>query len=230
MPRTTKKLDLIAIKNMLYKDVDGLLQGLGVSYTVEQDNYFMRCPIHGESDNDKALSLNTDKRIWRCWTKNCHDEYGHDILGFIRGVLSSSMGREATFSDVIKYLKTNYKVGGMTLNEIPTLVHPEQDFCDLVKVFNHAHATNYVESYDVERDVLQPLMAAFSVNGPSTYFQSRGFSRSLLETFGVTDCYDKDSPFFRRSLIPIHSDSGEAIAIIARGMMDFVLPKYIFTK
>jgi DNA primase len=52
----------------------------------------------------------------------------------------------------------------------------------------------------------------------------------VLATFGVTDCYDKGSPFFRRSLIPIHSDSGEEIAIIARGMMDFVLPKYIFTK
>ena len=214
---------------MLYSDIDGLLKGLGVGYEFFDDNYFMRCPIHGESDNDKALSLNTTKRVWRCWTKNCHDEYGTDIFGFIRGVLSARSGKEATFSDVIKYIKTNYRVGGMVMSALPTVEHPEQQFCDLIKVFNHEQPI-IIEDYNVERDVHEPLVAAYAANGPSKYFQSRGFSESVLATFGVTDCYDKGSPFFRRSLIPIHSDSGEEIAIIARGMMDFVLPKYIFTK
>ncbi len=228
MTKTTK-LDLNAIRSLLFSDIDGLLQGLEVPYTFFDDNYFMRCPIHGESDNDKALSLSATKRIWRCWTKNCHEEFGTDIFGFIRGVLSARNGREASFSDVIKYIKQNYKVGGMSITDMPTVVHPEQEFCELIKVFKHG--PDITETYyDITRDVSEPLVAAYAANGPSQYFQSRGFSESMLATFGVTDCHDRGSPFFRRSLIPIHSDSGEAIAIIARGMMDFILPKYIFTK
>jgi len=214
---------------MLYSNIDGLLQGLGVGYEHFEDNYFMRCPIHGESDNDKALSLNPLKRTWRCWTKNCHEEFGSDIFGFIRGVLSARKGTEATFSDVIKYIKQNYRVEGMSITDMPTIVHQEKDFCDLIKVFTHV-PIGTTEEYNIERDVQKPLFAEYTANGPSQYFQSRGFSKTVLETFRVTDCYNKYSPFFRRSLIPIHSESGKEIAIIARSMMDFVLPKYIFTK
>jgi 5S rRNA maturation endonuclease (ribonuclease M5) len=118
----------------------------------------------------------------------------------------------------------------MAMSTLPTIEHPEQEFCDLIKVFTNAHTTSIAEDYDVKRDVHEPLLATYAANGPSQYFQSRGFSDSVLATFGVTDCNNRYSPFFRRSLIPIHSDSGAAIAIIARSMMDFVLPKYIFTK
>ena len=48
--------------------------------------------------------------------------------------------------------------------------------------------------------------------------------------FGVGDCYNKGSNMHQRSVVPIHSESGDVIAYIGRSIRDYIKPKFLFTS
>ena len=98
-----KKLDLNKVKQIIFRDIELLLNNLELSFQKKDDNYFMCCPIHEASDNPHGLSISKSKMSWRCWTRGCHEQYNTDILGFTRGVLSKE--NEASFVglNIIKY-------------------------------------------------------------------------------------------------------------------------------
>ncbi len=59
-----------------------------------------RCPVH-EGDNPKAFhawiredALDKPPFIWRCFTNNCHQDFGATAIGLVRGVKQCSF-REA---------------------------------------------------------------------------------------------------------------------------------------
>ena len=96
-----KKLDLNKVKQIIFRDIELLLNNLELSFQKKDDNYFMCCPIHEASDNPHGLSISKSKMSWRCWTRGCHEQYNTDILGFIRGVLSKE--NEVTVYDSLIY-------------------------------------------------------------------------------------------------------------------------------
>lgn len=56
------------------------------------------CPVHG-GDNKTAFSYHLGKCCWSCFTHNCHQKYGNDIIGLCRGL------KKMNFQDTIDWIK-----------------------------------------------------------------------------------------------------------------------------
>ena len=210
--KQNRKLDLNKLSEHIYSNIEVLLDDLGLEYRQDGENIFMCCPIHQGSDNKTAVSISLDKRMWKCWTHNCEEEYGKDIFNFIRGVFA---GEDWSFGDVLKYLCRLYNISKNTnLLVDPT---PQEDFLSLTGLFK-----KHIKLVDKFENNIQ-------TEEHSDYFESRGFLRSTLNHFGVKDCLDKNSKMYNRAIIPIYSNE-EEIGYIARATKDYMIPKYLFSK
>ena len=218
MIKQPNSLDLSKVKNVIFSNTDRLLESFNLEYETLGDNIFLRCPIHEESDNDRALSISLDKMAWRCWTRGCHETYNTDIFGFVRGLLSKD--EEATFSDALRYICKIYNINSQnSLQKESDNVNVNNEFSNIVKIFKGQ-----------KQEPLQDIETNIITCGESKYFMSRGFNKETLKYFNVEDCIDKASPMVHRSIIPVHCDNGKKIAYIARATRDYIVPKYLFSK
>ena len=96
-------MDLKKLKNILFENIELVLSNLDMEFEVQGTNIYSNCPIHEGSDNPTAFSLCTERQIWRCWTRSCHEDHGTDILSLIMAVLSTRENRECTFSEALKW-------------------------------------------------------------------------------------------------------------------------------
>lgn len=211
-----KKLDLNKVKQIIFRDIELLLNNLELSFQKKDDNYFMCCPIHEASDNPHGLSISKTKMSWRCWTRGCHEQYNTDILGFIRGVLSKE--NEASFSDALRFVCKIYNISGAEFLDEPE-EKVESDFSTMVKIFNKKKQETYTNF----------SFPNIKTSNRSEYFEQRGFSRFTLKHFNIRDCSDKKSYMYGRSIIPVHNNMGNQIAFIARSNKDYVRPKYLYS-
>ena len=205
------KLDLQRVKDIVFDDIFRLLDSFDLQYTQDGDNIFMCCPIHSGSDNKNGCSLSHRFRGWKCWTRGCHEHYGGDIFGFVKGILDTD-----SFGEVLGYITKHYNVNeakGFTPKPVVT-----NALSDLNKIFNRP------EHELVLHDFYKPRTC-----GKSPYFESRGFQADTLKIFGVEDCDDKSSPMKWRSIIPVHFNARE-IGFIARATRDWLKPKYLFSN
>lgn len=64
--------------------LSNILANLGIRYNNEK---VLRCPcpIHGGNDKNFVLYCN-ENPTWRCYSHNCHEEYGNDLSGLVMGV------------------------------------------------------------------------------------------------------------------------------------------------
>ena len=211
-------MDLKKIKKLLFDNLELLLDSLKIEYEMIGDNVYSTCPVHEDSDNARAFSLSIDKQMWRCWTRDCQQEYGNDIFGLVKGVLSQREGREINFGEalrwVCKILNIDNKLVSVEKEEEP------DDFVKLVHVFSQA-----------PEFIQRPTKTCYQLQNPSDYFIGRGFSEGTLLHFGIGDCLDKTSSMYQRAVIPIHDDKGDNIvAHIGRSIKEYRIPKFLFTK
>jgi DNA primase len=193
-----------------------LLQNLELTFQKKDDNYFMCCPIHEASDNPHGLSISKSKMSWRCWTRGCHEQYNTDILGFINGVLSKE--NEASFSDVLRFVCKIYNISHQEFSD-ESEEKVESEFSTMVKIFNNKEQETYTNL----------SFPSIKTSNGSEYFEQRGFSSSTLKHFNITDCLDKKSHMYGRSIIPAHNQYGKQIGFIARSNKDYVRPKYLYS-
>jgi len=211
-------IDAQKVKQLLFDDIELVLVNLKLDYEVSGDNVYSTCPVHDGSDNNKAFSLSLDKQMWRCWTRDCQGDYGADIFGLIKGVLSQQEGKEVGFKEALRWackiLNIDSKDVDFSKREEPN------DFVKLVDFFSSN-----------PEFVHQPSKAKYKLQHPSEYFVFRGFSEETLLHFEVGDCLDKSSPMYQRAVIPIHDDSGEnVVGHIGRSVKEYREPKFLFTK
>jgi len=211
MTKTKQNLDLNKVKDLIVDNIEVLLEDLDIDYESMSDNVFMRCPIHG-GDNDKGLSISLKQKNWRCWTRSCHEDFGTDIFGFIRGVREDS-----TFSDTLRYVCQLYNIGNEYQSTSTKPKNKKSEFDEIVNIFSKKRKT--VQSEYV-RDV-ETLNNSF-------YFEKRGFLPDTLAHFEVQDCIDKNSKMWNRAIIPVTFEKKE-IAYIARAVKNFIQPKYLFS-
>jgi len=213
-----KMIDTKQIKKMLFVDIELLLSNLEIDYEILGDNIYSTCPVHEDSDNNRAFSLSVEKQMWRCWTRDCQNEYGNDVFGLIQGVLSRKYSKDVGFKEALDWTCNLLNVDSKKLQ-----VDKEQEpseFVKLVTMFSNR-----------EKFVPIPTDDRYNLIHPSDYFLSRGFSEETLLHFEVGDCHDKGSSMCQRAVIPIHNDSGDIIvAHIGRSVKDYRTPKFLFTK
>ena len=213
MSATKQKLDLNKVKDEIFNDIDILMNKFNLEYQVNNNNLFMPCPIHG-GDNPNGLSISLQHKNWRCWTHGCHEEFGSDIFGFIRGYR-----QDPTFSDTLRFICSTYDINRKHASknkQKPEVV--KSDLYEIVKIFGKSNNNNMNEYV---RDV-ETLNNSF-------YFEKRGFLPDTLEHFGVKDCIDKSSKMWNRAIIPVNY-LGKEIGYIARAAKGFIEPKYLFSS
>ena len=225
----SKTLDLNKVKDIIFSDIFKLLDSFSLEYHQDMDNIFMCCPIHEGSDNPNALSISLEKKIWRCWTRGCEQEYNSDIFGFIRGVMTQRTGEEPSFSQILKYVCNIYDVnkaskekknGDSDSSDIGLDV--TSDFSNLVTNINRRKTRKGVERISAPSEITVELPSTAAT--VSEYFQSRGFSKSVLDAFGVRDCAR-----LKRSIIPIWQKCG-LVGYMGRAMHEWVKPKFLFNE
>ena len=209
-----KTLDLNKVKNIVFEDIELLLDSFNLEYEEVADNIFMRCPAHEGSDNPQGVSISLTKQAWRCWTRGCHEHYSTDIFGFVKGVLDTE-----SFSDALRYICQLYNVNDAKTDVKEKGKPRENIFGDLVKTVRKKE----------DLITVQPQIDNVETDQRSPYFESRGFSRNTLSYFDVRDCNNNKSPMRHRSIIPI-SFKGAQVGYIARSTKDWLQPKYLFSS
>tara|TARA_R100000008_G_scaffold58974_1_gene36723 strand:- start:3002 stop:4051 length:1050 start_codon:yes stop_codon:yes gene_type:complete len=216
----SKTLDLNKVKDIIFNNIEVLLDDLGLEYNQVDDNIFMCCPIHEGSDNPQGLSISTSRKAWRCWTRGCHEEYNTDIFGFVKGVLDTE-----SFSEALRYICNLYDVDNAQTtrtNEIKN-DNDSKEFRDLVNQFKQGKRKAFANKSSSEV-LIGPFPQKMLEGSP--YFESRGFKSETLKHFGVRD---SDSLVMRnRSIIPVTHES-KTVGFIARATKEWVQPKYLFS-
>ena len=212
-------LDLNKVRNIIFDDIDVLLEDFGLEYQQVADNIFMSCPIHGGSDNPQAVSISLTKQAWRCWTRGCQEEFGTDIFSFVRGVLYAR-DEPHQFSDALRHVCKLYNVNNAQ-TESKKQEKPKEDFfLDLVKTIRRPQQVVTINT---------PKVFGIQTMDSSPYFEGRGFTKDTLKHFGVRDCSDRKCAMRHRSIIPINHNSVQ-IGYIARATKDWLQPKYLFSE
>lgn len=210
-------MNLKQIKYFLNNNAEEVFNKLGMNYENFGDNIYSTCPAHESSDNPRAFSFCKKRGIWKCWTRECQNQYKNDIFGLIVGSLSNLNGSEASFADALSWIKQHFNI---TINAS----EPKQEEVE------HSEFDQLI--HNLKDDIAFPLVKSveliINTKCPSPYFLNRGFSRSTLEYFNVGDCLDKTSKLYERAIIPIHDDTGNnTIAYICRSTKEYKLPKFL---
>jgi len=213
---TSKKTDLNKLKEVMYSNLDMVFANLGIETTKEGANYFSCCPIHEGSDNTTAFSYNEEKKFWKCWTHDCHQEYSSDIFGLIRGVLSRQQGKEVSFGETLSWCFRVLNIDTREVNSVEIHKEAPDSFSGLVSKF-----------YKEEEALEDKKGRDWDVVIPSEYFIGRGFEPSTLDYFGVGDCKVNGLMKYR-AVIPIHNKTGEiVVGSIGRSTLDYLDPKFV---
>ena len=212
-------LDLDKVKDIVFSDIEKLLDSFSLEYRQDRDNIFMKCPVHEGSDNPQGVSISLTKHTWRCWTRGCHENYNTDIFGFVKGMLDTD-----SFSEALKYVCNLYDVDGAQTNERPKVKIDDEskEFSNLVNKFKREDKCKTVQNIN---EIFIGPFPSKTLDG-SPYFESRGFKGKTLSHFGV---HDSDSFIMRhRSIIPVLFQ-GSSVGFIARSTKEWIQPKYLFS-
>lgn len=195
------------LADVLCDDIENLLTVLGIdSYKMLDKMVIMSCPIHG-GDNDSAFNLyhqgDSYRGNWKCRTHGCETVFKSSIIGFIRGCLSHEQGWTkpgdpvVSFNDAIdfalkysKYNPSDYKVSKKTKEK--------NNFVNTVK---------YLKTETIVTPPQQKVSRATvtaSLQIPSTYFISRGFSSEILTKYDVGDCIGSGKEMSNRAVVPVY--------------------------
>jgi 5S rRNA maturation endonuclease (ribonuclease M5) len=210
-------MNLKQIKSFLNNHAEEVFNKLGMNYENFGDNIYSTCPVHESSDNPRAFSFCKQRGIWKCWTRECQNEYKNDIFGLIMGSLSNQNGSQASFGEVLSWVKDNFNIR-TSINDEQKIEIEHSEFDQLIHNLKD----------DITFPKLNLVELKIKLETPSPYFINRGFLKKTLEYFEVGDCFDKSSKLYERSIIPIHDDAGNnKIAYICRSTKEYKSPKFL---
>jgi len=215
-------MSLTKTKKQLNQKICTVLKKLGIEYEEFSDNIYATCPVHENSDNPRAFSYSKDKGIWKCWTRDCQQEYKNDVFGLIQGALSLQAGHEINFKQVMSWISSNFNIDKRSystkLNQLEDKNTEEYlEFSNIVQTLTGKNKIKTDEEVD----------NVFDTNEFSEYFEGRGFKKKTLAYFGVKDCYSKGA-MQERAVIPIHNEDGNCtVGFIGRSIKEYKIPKFL---
>jgi 5S rRNA maturation endonuclease (ribonuclease M5) len=211
-----KMIDIPILKKEACERITDLLDHMSIDYTDIDPNIFARCPVHG-GDNERGFSFSKEKSTWRCWTHNCHDHYGTDILSLFRGIIEYRGGAEGV-GPAIGMLCRILKFDKQASSGAKIVTPLDENLKEIITL----------SSLELISDT-NPIISPIDLSIPSAYYASRENSEETLRHFGVGDYYGTDT-FGGRAMIPVHNSNGDLIAYSGRAIKEFITPKFIFTK
>lgn len=172
----------------ILNSLEEILKHFNIEY-VKSDSYIqMPCPIHnGTNRTGCVVYLNSG--VFSCYTNHCHTHYSPNVVGFIRGILSTQTGREVSTDEAVKFFLKNFYTNAPVTKE--TL--EKRQFCDLVTDLTVTHKTEKLFNINIS-----------GTQEPSEYLIARGFPPELLMKYNIFTA--KKSVFEGRTVVPIRHE------------------------
>lgn len=190
------KLKLEYLKDMV--DSRYLVESLGIVVLRETPKELRgNCAVHG-GDNPTSFRFNKDLKTWVCFSHKCHDVFGNDIIGLIRGMqkvdfmsavdyLSNLVGDFDFAVEGLKYRREKEQKEFINYNRTEVYIHPKVNEKRLLGYMGHR----------------------------SQLFRNDGFSDETLDHFEIAGGYRTDDKLIR-DVIPIRDIDNNLVAYSLR--------------
>lgn len=216
---------LKVLSDNICDNIEEVLSRLDISeYRLMSRMLTMSCPIHG-GDNESALNLyhegDTYRGNWKCRTHQCEKVFKASVIGFIRGVLSHKKFNWVKDGDpTVSFQETiaviNDILGEKNIDQlnVDSKEIEKQKFSNTIKYLSKEH---------INRDIVKidKNLVKKSLDIPSPYFLSRGFSSEILKKFDVGECLKPNKEMYLRAVVPIYDLTGKwVVACTGRSIFD----------
>ena len=205
MTYSNKKIILEKIKSVI--NLDMLLSRLGFQITGTNDREIRaRCKIHGGS-NPTSFVMNKAFKKWVCFSNNCEEEFGRDVVGLIRATTRCS------FTEALEMLSF---MTGISLDE----EIDEKTYNKFVAETEKSHLVNENKIINSEKELPLDISDHFmkiSKESSKDYFLKRGFTQEVLNHFGIGGVYF-DFKGVKRAVILIHDANDRLVGVQGRRM------------
>ena len=161
-----------------------ILDYFNVEYHMSGHEIRCSCPIH-KGDNPIAWSWLCTQNIWKCWTKECHQAHGSDIIGLICGI------KQCGFVSAVKFLRRFLNEGPK--RRLKTSKTSEQ----LIATFTHNKKT------------LSEIIPLIKLD--DFYYHGRGISKEVIQRYYIGVCDDPGKKFYKRVYMPILDEHGHFV-------------------
>jgi len=210
--------------NQLFDRVSDLLDHFEIEPVQHHNRLVFPCPIHG-GDNPEGCSIFTDgdviKGNWKCWTRQCEEDFASSLLGFVRGVLSYRLDKEVNmitaFKYCLKFLDT--KIENLETYSEPLEINKE---LKLLEIFEKKPQRF---SHPVKREEVRRR-----INIPAKYYINRGYYPETLDLFDVGLCLEKNRPMSGRIVVPIYDEDYNYVGCVGRSTSPDMQPKWLHSK
>lgn len=157
------------------------------------------CPIHN-GDNPTAFSFDLKLRLWSCFTHKCHEKYGNDIIGLVKGM------QKCNFPQACQYITDLIELNP---NEKEDYEH---------KIFINSHQKSYTnnQKFDISKykPCRQPLL-------------DKGYSLETINKFKPVDGGSIDKTLYGRYAFPITDENGVIVGFTGRRLNDKLNVKWM---
>jgi hypothetical protein len=198
------EVDKAAVRAALASRLDELLAAFAVDVREESGGERVgACPVHGGSGRT-AFRL-YPSGVWRCFSHQCHDRVGGDVLGLIRGLLTARDGKDPGFPGALRWAE------GL-LGPLPKTV------------VDAAEAGRFAAAIGKLTAAPRPQLKVFNTRDliarltiPSPYFLARGYPGHVLSEFLVGEPKeDSPGPLRGRAIAPLFDPLGQVVGFSGR--------------
>jgi len=191
--------------------IEDLLNHFHLDYRSSPKMISMSCPIH-QGDNPGAINLYTQgesyRGNWKCRTHNCEKLFKGSILGFIRGILSTSKynwskdgDKTCSFQETIEFV-TKFLKKDLSDIKISPLTKNKQQFSSAINnISTTTIKPNNKSATYATREVVKKNLVI-----PAPYFLNRGFSKEILDKYDVGFCDRPNREMSGRVVAPIYDN------------------------
>jgi 5S rRNA maturation endonuclease (ribonuclease M5) len=153
------------------------------------------CPIpHRNSkspnDNQNAFNWLYDRGIWRCFSHNCHEQYGVDIFGLVRS--AKQFHGENGFAKAINWVCEALDIQGVELKEVSS--------AEMNQIKNMLRRRSELKQHtSMEESMLKHLT-------PCNYLlHQRGFTQECIDEFKAGGSWHRLGTYgYNRLIIPVY--------------------------
>ncbi len=214
---------ILKLSNQLFGKLESLLKYFEIEYIEYPNRYAFACPVHG-GDNPEGCSIftdgNTAKGNWNCWTNNCQEDFGRNLFGFVRGVLSNDRAKTVSIAETVKFC---LEFLGLSSDDLQFIKDVEtNNDIKLLDIFDRT--PQRVES-SIDRNTVTE-----SIDIPAKYYINRGYTEETLKKFDIGTCNKKSRPMSGRVVVPIYDEGYNYIGCIGRAQYENMKPKWLHSK
>lgn len=190
------------MNDALLDNIELILDHFKIDYKNLGNRIVLRCPIH-DSSNEQSLGIKTNGNgcgKWRCWTQHCESQYGDNIYGLIKGIISTDKGKEAPNTEVSSYIS---KLLNMDMNTMRESVEYKERKNFIKNVYNFVQNEQEVILKIPRSTVLKEL------DIPAAYYIERGYSPEILMKYDIGLCDKPEKHMFNRIVVPVYDETGK---------------------